>query len=139
MKAHTLTGRNGMLACRWLFSLCVLTAHQIRFFLVYNTKGITRLSKFYVPSPDNEKKAIIKQLHDMIMKRDATQPRYFPVRSHPSGCQASPRCSPLSVLTSCSTTGTLKSCIDATSSSTFACASKKVTTCWPTWSPSTCS
>lgn len=50
---------------------------QIRFVLLQNRQGKTRLSKWYVHYDDNEKVKLQSEIHRMIVMRDSKQTNFL--------------------------------------------------------------
>ena len=73
-------------------SACFQWAHlrepcgaQIRFFLLQNRQGKTRLSKWYVDVEEEEKRKIESEVHRMITLRDAKYTNFVEVRGEGEG------------------------------------------------------
>ena len=61
-------------------SACVL-AFQIRFILLQNRQGRTRLAKYYVPLDDGEKRKLETDIHRLVVNRDPKATNFVEVRS----------------------------------------------------------
>ncbi|GLE03408.1 hypothetical protein PINS_up021792 [Pythium insidiosum] len=58
-------------------------ALQIRFFLLQNRQGKTRLSKWYVPPPDDQGKTRLEaEIHRLVVARDAKHTNFIEFRSY---------------------------------------------------------
>jgi AP-2 complex subunit sigma-1 len=55
---------------------------QIRFMLLQNRQGKTRLSKWYVPYDDSEKQAIQVECHKVVTQREAKFTNFVEWRTH---------------------------------------------------------
>ena len=53
---------------------------MIRFFLLQNKAGKTRLSKYYSPFTDEEKRRMEIEIHRLLTNRDAKQASFVEVR-----------------------------------------------------------
>lgn len=59
---------------------CNATVLQIRFFLLQNRQGKTRLSKWYVAIEESEKRKIENEVHRMVTSRDSKFTNFVEVR-----------------------------------------------------------
>ena len=66
--------------CMLLTSLCSRFRSQIRFFLLQNRQGKTRLSKWYVAIDENDKRKIESEVHRLVTSRDSKFTNFFEVR-----------------------------------------------------------
>ena len=57
--------------------LCPL---QIRFILLQNRQGRTRLAKYYVPLDDGEKRKLEQDIHRLVVNRDPKATNFVEVR-----------------------------------------------------------
>lgn len=56
---------------------------QIRFFLLQNRQGKTRLSKWYVPPPEDQEKARLEaEIHRLVVARDAKHTNFIEFRNY---------------------------------------------------------
>lgn len=55
---------------------------QIRFVLLQNKQGKTRLSKYYVPLEDTEKRKLEQEIHREVCSRDKKLSNFFEFRTH---------------------------------------------------------
>nr|CCA16056.1 conserved unknown protein putative [Albugo laibachii Nc14] len=56
---------------------------MIRFFLLQNRQGKTRLSKWYVPAPDDQEKFRLEnEIHRLVVSRDAKHTNFIEFRSY---------------------------------------------------------
>jgi AP-2 complex subunit sigma-1 len=55
---------------------------QIRFLLLQNRQGKTRLSKWYVPYEDSEKQTIQVECHKIVTQREAKFTNFVEWRNH---------------------------------------------------------
>ena len=55
---------------------------MIRYLLLQNRAGKTRLAKYYVPMVDNEKHALEYEVHKLIANRDPKFTNFVEVRGH---------------------------------------------------------
>lgn len=58
---------------------------MIRFFLLQNKSGKTRLSKYYHPFADDEKMKMENEIHRIFMQRDASFTNFVEVRLEYAG------------------------------------------------------
>jgi hypothetical protein len=68
-------------------------AHQIRFILLQNRQGRTRLAKYYVPLDDGEKRKLETDIHRLVVNRDPKATNFVEVRCsalHPFAHHAPP-------------------------------------------------
>jgi len=64
---------------------------QIRFILLQNRQGKTRLSKWYIPPPsEQEKFRIESEIHKLIVSRDRKYTNFVEVRQSPPGLLMGP-------------------------------------------------
>ena len=61
-------------------SACVLPP-QIRFILLQNRQGRTRLAKYYVPLDDGEKRKLETDIHRLVVNRDPKATNFVEVRA----------------------------------------------------------
>ena len=55
---------------------------MIRFFLLQNKVGKTRLSKYYSPFTDDEKRRMEAEIHRLVTSRDVTQASFIEASSY---------------------------------------------------------
>ena len=55
---------------------------QIRFILLQNKQGKTRLSKYYVPLEDTEKRKLEQEIHREVVARPSKLSNFFEFRTH---------------------------------------------------------
>ncbi|KAF1775222.1 AP complex, mu/sigma subunit [Phytophthora cactorum] len=56
---------------------------MIRFFLLQNRQGKTRLSKWYVPPPEDQEKARLEtEIHRLVVARDAKHTNFIEFRNY---------------------------------------------------------
>jgi AP-2 complex subunit sigma-1 len=54
-----------------MFDLCPISFAVIRFFLLQNRAGKTRLAKYYSPFSDGEKRKMEEEIYRLIATRDS--------------------------------------------------------------------
>ncbi len=57
----------------------------IKYILLQNRAGKTRLSKYYIPMPDAEKRKLEYEVHRLVVNRDPKHTNFVEVRSEKSG------------------------------------------------------
>ena len=63
-----------------LVALLLTPCAQIRFILLQNRQGRTRLAKYYVPLEDGEKRKLEQDIHRLVVNRDPKATNFVEVR-----------------------------------------------------------
>ncbi|KAK9075042.1 hypothetical protein SSX86_003361 [Deinandra increscens subsp. villosa] len=64
------------------FLLCFIHAKMIRFILLQNRQGKTRLAKYYIPLEESEKHKVEYEVHRLVVNRDPKFTNFVEFRTH---------------------------------------------------------